>query len=62
MQTHQQIVKVNPTLKGYRVTLKEEKGDQFTIAFDCHAEDDDHADEQAMNAYPSGQIINITKM
>lgn len=45
-------------LKSYRVTLKENKGDKFTIVFDCQAEDVDHADEQAMNAYPDGEIIN----
>jgi hypothetical protein len=47
-------------MNPYRVTLKEEAGDKFTIVFDCYAEDDDHAEEQALNAYPVGQICNIT--
>ena len=45
-------------LRPFRVTLKEDKGDKFTIVFDCQAEDVDHADEQAMNAYPDGEIVN----
>ena len=50
----------NPELIQFRVTMHEEVGDKFTIVFDCDAEDDDHAEEQALNAYPLGQIINIT--
>jgi hypothetical protein len=48
-------------LKEYRVSLHEEKGDKFTLFFECWAEDQDHADEQALNAYPDGEIINITE-
>ena len=44
----------------YRVMLHEEKGDKFQIAFDCQAEDDDHAAEQALDAYPNGEILTIT--
>lgn len=47
-------------LRGYRVTLKEDAGDKFTIVFDCQAEDDDHAEEQAENAYPGCEIVLIT--
>jgi len=50
----------NPNLIPYRVTLHEDKGDKFTIIFDCAAEDDDHAEEQALNAYPNGEILGIT--
>jgi len=45
-------------LKEWRVSLHEDIGDKFTIYFDCWAEDQDHADEQALNAYPNGEIIN----
>jgi hypothetical protein len=45
-------------LTEWRVSLHEDRGDKFTIYFDCWAEDQDHADEQALNAYPNGEIIN----
>lgn len=48
----------NPNLIPYRVMLHEEKGDKFQIAFDCQAESDDHAVEQAENAYPNGEIVS----
>jgi hypothetical protein len=51
---------MNPSLTPYRVTLREELGDDFLIVFDCMAEDGDHAAEQAENAYPQGEIFNIT--
>ena len=51
---------MNPNLIPYRVSLYEETGDKFLIMFDCMAEDDDHAAEQAMNAYPTGDIFNVT--
>jgi hypothetical protein len=47
-------------LTEWRVSLHEDRGDKFTIYFDCWAEDQDHADEQALNAYPNGEIINTT--
>lgn len=50
----------NPNLIPYRVTLREEPEDKFLIVFDCMAEDDDHAAEQAENAYPQSQIFNVT--
>ena len=46
------------TLTEYRVSLHEDKGDKFTLYFYCWAEDIDHAEEQALNAYPNGEIIN----
>ena len=49
-------------LKEYRVTLKEDEGDTFTLVFFCAAEDEDHAEEQALYAYPAGSIVNITSM
>lgn len=48
----------NPNLIPYRVMLHEEKGDKFQIVFDCQAEDDDHAVEQAESAYPGCEIIS----
>jgi hypothetical protein len=45
-------------LTEYRVSLHEDKGDKFTLFFDCWAEDNDHAEEQALDAYPNGEIIN----
>ena len=45
-------------LEPFLVTLHEDKGDKFTLLFDCWAEDEDHAEEQALNAYPNGEIIN----
>ena len=60
MKTTTQILQENPNLIPYRVTLHEEAGDKFTIVFDCFAEDDDHAIEQAENSYPNAQIENVT--
>lgn len=60
MQTTAQILANNPTLSTFRVTLKEEKGDKFTTVFDCYAEDSNHAEEQAQNAYPDCEVLTIT--
>lgn len=49
-------------LMPFRVMLREEKGDKFQIAFDCSAEDADHAAEQAENAYPGGEIVSCNQM
>ena len=46
-------------MTAFIVTLREYKGDKFTIVFECWAEDHDHAEEQALNAYPNGEIVNI---
>src|SRR5262249_144221 len=45
-------------LSRYVVTLPEERGDKFQLVFECLAEDHDHAEEQALNAYPCGEIIH----
>jgi hypothetical protein len=47
-------------MEAYRVTLHEEPGDEFVMAFDCIADDADHAAEQAENAYPGCEVINAT--
>lgn len=46
-------------LTEYCVSLFEDKGDKFQIIFICSAEDEDHAEEQALNAYPCGEIKHI---
>ena len=46
-------------LLPYTVTLHENIGDKFTIVFECLAEDHDHAEEQATNAYPNADIIFV---
>jgi hypothetical protein len=52
-------------LISYRVLLTEidaiedEEGDPLSIYFECEAEDEDHATEQAENAYPNCLIIEI---
>ena len=47
-------------MQAYRVTLKEEPEDRFTLVFDCYADDEDHAEEQALDFYKNGVILNIT--
>jgi len=51
---------INPNLIPYRVSLEEDKGNKFTIHFDCMAEDDDDAITQAENVYPNGDIYLVT--
>jgi len=46
----------------YRVSLHEEKGDKFTMLFECDADDEDHAAEQAISAYPNGDVVNVTTL
>lgn len=60
MLSKQEILASNPSLISYRVMLHEDKGDKFQIAFDCYAEDDDHASEQAISAYPTGEVLTTT--
>ena len=48
------------TLFPFRVSLHEDKGDKATIFFFCMAESDDHAEEQAIDAYPNGEVINVS--
>jgi hypothetical protein len=43
-------------LKPFRVSYFEEPGDKTKLFFYCWAEDSDHADEQAENAYPGCQL------
>lgn len=50
--------KSNTILAPYRVTLHEETGNKFSLVFNCMAEDEDHAVEQAENSYPGCEIIS----
>ena len=47
-------------LACYRVSLHEEIGDRFVLHFLCQAEDADHAEEQALDAYPAGEVVLVT--
>lgn len=50
-------------MKRYLVTMRENKGDKFTLTFECNAEDQDDAETQAMNAMPwVEEVINITEI
>jgi hypothetical protein len=49
-------------MNKYRVSLKEEPGDRFTMNFDCSADDTDHAEEQTLNAYPGCEIVLVTPL
>ena len=52
-------------LISYRVELTEADaeedadGDKPTIYFDCEAEDEDHATEQAEDAYPACEVLEV---
>ena len=48
-------------MKSYLVSLHEERGDKFTLFFECQADDPDHAEEQALDFYPLAEILNITE-
>lgn len=48
-----------PELRNYLVTLREDADAADTIFFDCQAEDEEHAKEQALNAYPEGEVVEI---
>ena len=47
-------------LNKYAVTLKEDPEDKFTRVFECMAENADHAEELAENAYPGYWIMSAT--
>lgn len=49
---------LQPNLIPYVVSLHEDAGDKFIMHFECMAEDDDHAIEQAENAYPNCEILS----
>ena len=51
-----QIYEMSAPFKDYQMLIYENKGDKDAIVFECSAEDWDHAAEQAINAYPHGEI------
>jgi hypothetical protein len=48
-------------LKPYSVMLQEAAGDYNPTLFECMAEDADHAEEQARNAYPDATVSGVTR-
>ena len=70
MKSKAEILAENPDLISYQVMLHEETNDQgekgekpgneTSFAFDCFAQDDDHAVEQAKNAYPKCEVLSTT--
>jgi hypothetical protein len=46
----------------YRVSLFEEEGDRFLLLFDCQADDQDHAIEQAEDAYHGCVVSLVTQI
>ncbi|MCK6434490.1 MAG: hypothetical protein L6Q68_15865 [Aquabacterium sp.] len=46
----------------FRCTLNVDLGDKLQIHFECMAEDADHANEQAMNAYPQGEVLHVARV
>lgn len=49
-------------LRPYQVSVYEDKGDKHALDFFCLAEDDDHAAEQAVDAYPNGEVRHTTEI
>ncbi|MDI5832574.1 hypothetical protein OCF84_21360 (plasmid) [Shewanella xiamenensis] len=52
----------NDELKPFCVSAYEYKGDEQTIDFHCLAMDKCHAEEQALNAYPHGEVKLIKEI
>jgi hypothetical protein len=47
-------------MKRYVVYVEETAGDEdIRLYFPCDADDADHAEEQTLNAYPSGRVITL---
>ena len=47
-------------MKRYVVYVEETAGDpDIRVYFPCDADNADHAEEQALNAYPNGNCITI---
>lgn len=46
-------------MSPFVVVLYEEPGCVAPVWFDCHADDDVHAAEQAEDAYPGCEIIDV---
>lgn len=52
----------NDELFPYCVSVYEDKGDKHALDFYCMADDECHAEEQALNAYPNGEIRHINEV
>lgn len=48
-------------LSGRDVRFLRHKDDQFPLIFECQAESDEHAIEQAENAYPGCVIVSVSR-
>jgi hypothetical protein len=59
-KSREEILAANPNLISYRVSLHEEKGDKAILHFDCYAEDDESACDQAEDAYPNCEVLHAT--
>lgn len=46
-------------MKNYRVIVREDAFESDCMRFDCQAEDEAHARDQAQNAYPEAVIIGV---
>jgi hypothetical protein len=49
-------------LLPFHVSIYEDKGDKNALDFYCKAECEDSADEQALGAYPNGEVRHTTKI
>jgi 1,2-phenylacetyl-CoA epoxidase PaaB subunit len=47
-------------LNSFNVFLHEDKGDKFQIVYQCLADDEDHAEQKALFAYPNAEIVHIS--
>lgn len=57
MDTHN-----NDSLKPYHVSIYVDKGEKHTLDFFCLAECEDHADEQALDAYKNGEVRHTVEI
>jgi hypothetical protein len=48
------------TMKSYRLFVLETPADDEAIRFDCQADNAEHAIEQAVNAYPQGEVVSLS--
>lgn len=58
------VMNANPNqqLKPFHVSVYEDKGDQNALDFYCQAECEDSADEQALAAYPNGEVRHTSEI
>jgi hypothetical protein len=56
------VTNSNQSQKPFHVSVYEDKGDKSVLDFYCQAECEDSADEQALAAYPNGEVRHITEI